>query len=93
MTRLETQITERGSITIEQAGIAKQSFEASEAVITVFLEDIAGNRTEDFQILAWFSDTDKALIGFGGVLERAILHLDMPHLRGYLDFEFEQGVL
>jgi len=53
--------------------------------ITVFLEDEAGNRTEDFEMRAWFADASDPLIGFDGVLDRAVLHIDMMNLTGYLD--------
>lgn len=83
---IEYRLTQRGNFTIDQAGIAKQSFEAIEAEITVYLEDLAGNRSPEFVVPAWFAQTDKSLIGFGGILEQAIFHLDMPHLSGYLEF-------
>jgi hypothetical protein len=76
---------ERGSFTIEQVGIAKQTFQATEAYVTVFLEDVAGNRTEDFEMRAWFADASDPLIGFDGVLDRTVLHIDMINLTGYLD--------
>lgn len=72
--------------TITQAGIANQHFEAIEAEIMVHLEDTLGNISPVFPITAWFANTDTAIIGFGGILERAIFHLDMPNLSGYLEF-------
>ena len=39
---LDFRPSERGAFTIEQAGIAKQTFQAVEAYITAFLEDEAG---------------------------------------------------
>lgn len=78
--------SERGAFTIEQAGIAKQTFQAVEAYIAVFLEDEAGNRTNEFEILVWLADASDILLGFDGVLESAVLHLDMPNLSGYIEF-------
>ena len=86
MSVLEYRLSARGSFTIEQAGIAEQSFEAVEAYVTIFLEDEAGGRTEELEIRVWFAGTRDALIGFDGILDRAILHLDMPELTGYLEF-------
>lgn len=80
------QLTEPAGYTIDQAGITRQSFYVQEAGITVFLEDIHSNRSSEFRIVAWFGNTDKIIIGFGGILERAIFHLDMPNLSGYLEF-------
>ncbi|MBZ0316605.1 MAG: hypothetical protein K8L91_09315 [Anaerolineae bacterium] len=86
MNVLDFRPSERGAFTIEQAGIAKQTFQAVEAYITAFLEDEAGNRTNEFEILAWFADANNILLGFDGVLELAVLHLDMLNLSGYLEF-------
>jgi len=86
MPLVEYRLSERGRFVIEQAGIAAQSFDAIEAYVTIFLEDIAGTRSEEFEARVWFTDTIKFLIGFSGILDRAVLHLDMPNLIGYLDF-------
>jgi hypothetical protein len=77
--------TEQGTVTSTQAGIAKQSFEAVEAYITVEFEDIRGNYTKPFEIRAWFTDTDQALIGFSDVLDRGVLHIDMPQQLAWLE--------
>jgi hypothetical protein len=85
---LETVDTSAGElrrIVIEQAGIARQSFTATQATVTVYLEDTAGNQSEEFTTAMWFAGTDVSLVGFGGILERATLHLDMPNLSGYLE--------
>jgi hypothetical protein len=75
-----------GVISIEQAGIASQSFKAIEAIVTLFLEDQYGNQTRDIEVLAWFADTRIALLGFTDVLDRAVLHLDMVNQpSGYID--------
>lgn len=79
--------SERGIFSIEQAGIAKQTFQAVEAYINAFLEDESGSRTEDFEIRVWFADASDVLLGFDGVLDRAVLHIDMLGLTGYLEFE------
>jgi hypothetical protein len=72
-------------IRIKQAGLANQEVLVTLAYIFVYLEDEYGARSAEFETLAWFAHTDLHLVGFGGILERAILHLDMPHLSGYLD--------
>ena len=74
-------------VIIQQAGIAEQMFEATQCIITVTLEDVEGNKTEPFEILAWFADTQTALLGFEGRLDRAVLHVDMTQLYGYLDID------
>ncbi len=85
MNVLAYRLTERGSFTIEQAGIATQSFEAIEAYITVFLEDIFGQRTADIEVRVWFAGTREVLLGFDGILDQAVLHVDMVNLTGYLE--------
>ena len=87
MNVLVYRLSERGSFTIEQAGIATQAFEAIEAYVTVFLEDVSGNRTDDFEARVWFAGTREVLLGFDGVLGRAVLHINMVNLTGYLDIE------
>lgn len=77
--------TERGKLEIEQAGIAKHSFQATEAYVTISLEDAQGNVTEPFEILAWFADTTTPLLGFEDVLDSAILHIDMPQRAGWIE--------
>jgi hypothetical protein len=87
---LDHRFTGRGRFTVEQAGMARQSFEAVEALVTVFLEDQFGARTIPFQAPIWFAATEEALVGFAGILDRAVLHLDMPRLNGYLELDKEQ---
>lgn len=72
-------------IVIAQAGIAQQSFEAIEAIVTLTLEDQFGIATKPFEALFWFADTDQALIGFEGILDRAVLFIDMPNRNGWLE--------
>jgi hypothetical protein len=74
---VEYRPTERGKVIVQQAGIAKQEFEATEAYVTLFLEDQAGAKTDDFDAPFWFAGTEQVLIGFNGILDRAILHIDM----------------
>lgn len=64
------------TVVIEQAGIAKQNFEAVEAEIILKLEDSNGNISPELRVKAWFADTDKVIIGFKDILDRAILFLD-----------------
>lgn len=82
---LAYRLSERGSFTVEQAGIATQAFEAIEAYITVFLEDMSGNRTDDFEVRVWFAATREVLLGFDGILDHAVLHVDMLNLTGYIE--------
>lgn len=81
-------VVERGEITVEQAGIAKQAFAATEAMIDVFLEDENGTRTNCFAVRVWFADTEMALLGFADILDKAILHIDMRDTRsGWLEID------
>jgi hypothetical protein len=41
---------------------------------------------DPFEVEMLFAGPVEILAGFGGVLNRAVLHLDMPNLSGYLDF-------
>jgi hypothetical protein len=84
---LEHRLSEEGKVTITQAGMAQRDFEASEAYVTIFFDDSAGNQTEPFEILAWFTVTRQALIGFEGILDRSVLHIDMPQRTGWLEID------
>lgn len=85
---IEYRLTQRGKIKIDQAGIAQQSFDATEAIVTIQLEDMVGNRTQDIEIRAWFTDTDVALLGFEGLLDRANLQISMlAKLEGFLEID------
>lgn len=88
---IDYRLNQHGKITIDQAGIAKQAFEATEAFVHVFFEDVAGIKTKAIEVLAWFADTDFALIGFEGILDQGILHVDMPNLNGYLELTLDQA--
>ena len=74
-------------IVIDQAGIANQTFEAIEVFITISLEDAAGNLTQAFEIPAWFAASTTPLLGFAGVLDRAVLHIDMQQQIGWLEID------
>jgi hypothetical protein len=77
-----------GTIIIDQAGIAGQSFEATQAFVMIILEDYAGARTESFEIPVWFGDTAIALVGFDGILDRATLYIDMCEIRsGWIEID------
>lgn len=78
--------TTQGTVTIDQAGLARQSFDAIEAYVTIMFEDTAGNYTTPVEVRAWFADTNQALIGFSDVLEHGILHIDMPKQNAWLEF-------
>jgi hypothetical protein len=74
------------TVVIEQAGIAKQSFDAFEAEIILKLEDSVGNVSAELRVSAWFAETDKVIIGFKDILDRAILHVDFLDTRtGWLE--------
>jgi hypothetical protein len=76
----------RGDITVEQAGIARQAFMATEAMDDMFLEGENGLRTDYFAARVWFADTELALLCFADVLDKAILHIDMRDTRsGWID--------
>jgi hypothetical protein len=81
--------TARGKIIVHQAGIAAQKFEALEARVNIFLEDTSGNRTKEFETTVWFAESNVILLGFDGLLDRAILHLDMPNQSGYIEIPDE----
>jgi hypothetical protein len=75
-------------ITIKQAGIAQQSFQAIKAFITIFLEDYSGNRTKELEIPAWFANTEIALLGFEGLLEKSTLYINMRNAReGWIELD------
>ena len=78
---------ERSAIIIDQAGIAGQSFAATEGFVTLFLEDQYGARTQEFAARVWFADTGQALVGFDGILDRAILHIDVRTRTGWMDID------
>lgn len=78
---------ETTKLKIDQAGIANQYFEAIQTLITISLEDEFGNMTNLFQIPAWFGATTISLIGFAGVLDRSVLHLDSIQQTGWLDID------
>jgi hypothetical protein len=84
---VQYRLSERERVQIGQAGIARQDFDATEAYITVRLEDDKGNITPTFEVLAWFAPTKQPLIGFEDVLDRAVLHIDMPQRTGWLEIE------
>lgn len=79
--------TENPNIRIGQAGIAQQSFTAFEAYVMISLEDELGNFTPPFEIVAWFARTNKKLIGFAGILDHSILHIDMLERLGWLEID------
>lgn len=87
MAILEYRPTRRDVITVEQAGIARQAFEATEAYVTLYLEDETGARTGEFEAPVWFADTTVALIGFAGILDRAALHMDMRTRQGWIEID------
>jgi hypothetical protein len=87
MDDLDYSIIDNISFIVERAGMADYSFEAIEAIVRLFLEDERGRQTPEFDVPVWFAGTEEYLVGFAGILDRAVLHLDMPNLDGYLDFD------
>lgn len=76
-----------GKIIIDQAGIARQAFEATEAYVTGFLEDRVGTQSGEIEVRVWFAETDITLIGFDGILDRAVLHIDMQKRDGWIELD------
>jgi hypothetical protein len=75
------------NLVIDQAGIAKQGFAAVEAIVTLYFEDIQGNRSSEMAVRAWFADTEEIIIGFQDVLDRARLTIDYLETRtGWIEF-------
>ena len=85
---LDYQIINKTEIIIDQAGISKQEFSATEAYITHSLEDLQGNQTPQFKARVWFANTSVVLLVFADILDRAILHIDMPQRTGWIDINF-----
>jgi hypothetical protein len=83
---LDYRLAEKSEVIIDQAGIARQSFQATEAFVWAFLEDQSGSHTREFEMRVWFADTSEALLGFDGILDQAILHLDfMGQRTGWIE--------
>jgi hypothetical protein len=75
-------------IEIQQAGIAKQSFKAVEAKVTLYFEDLQGNVSHHIEARAWFAETDDVLIGIQDLLEHATLFVDYRQTRtGWIEFD------
>jgi predicted aspartyl protease len=75
----------RDGITVQQAGIAHHVFTVTVAIVKMSLEDETGNQTSEIEAPFWFADTEQALIGFQGILDRAVLHIDMPQRDGWIE--------
>jgi len=85
MNFVEYRIVEQGSVTVEQAGIARQSFSATEAMVRLFLEDTTGARTSEIETHVWFANTGAILLGFQDVLDQAALFVDMRANIGWIE--------
>jgi hypothetical protein len=85
MELVDYRLSELGHVIVQQAGIAHQLFEITEAFVTLYLEDERGNRTQPFEAPIWFTDTEEPLLGFKGILDEAVFCIDMPNLSGTLD--------
>lgn len=87
MPQLDYELVGSGTIELEQAGIAQQSFKAVEARVNLSFQDELGNQTVPRTAVVWFADTHILLIGFRDLLEHAILHIDMPHRDGWIEID------
>ena len=85
MNFVEYRIVDQGSVTVEQAGIARQSFSATEAIVRLFLEDTNGSRTSEIEARVWFGNTGAILLGFQDVLDQAALFVDMRSHLGWIE--------
>jgi hypothetical protein len=85
LAELDHRVSQRGAVHVEQAGIAQQSFKGTEAYIRLFLEDYTGSRTHEFEAPVWFANTNAILLGFEGILDQAILHIDMKQRFGWIE--------
>lgn len=72
-------------VIIEQAGIAGQEFKAIRTHVHLSFEDFDGNITYPMLVEAWFANTERWIIGMADIIERGVLHLDIPNLSGYID--------
>jgi hypothetical protein len=88
--RVAYRLTETPQVSLQQAGLTKHSFEATEAYIRVFMEDWLGHRSREFEIRAWFAETSQHLLGFDGVLDQANLAINMLNTRqAWVEFPSE----
>jgi hypothetical protein len=88
LNKVKHRLSERGTVTVQQAGIARQTFTVTEAFVILMLEDQFGTQTAEFEVRVWFADTDQALIGYHDILDRATLHIDMRETRsGYIELD------
>jgi hypothetical protein len=85
MSFLDYRLAEMSEVIIDQAGISEQVFTAIRAYVRLFLEDALGNITPEFEVPVWFAESDEMLVGFEGILDRAVLHIDMPQRIGWID--------
>ena len=85
MSDVEYHLVHEQPIRIHQAGIAQQDFQAYEAKVTLFLEDTFGAETKPYEVTVWFASTREILLGVEDILDRAILHLDMPNQSDCID--------
>lgn len=85
--RVKYRLGRREKITVEQAGLAKQAFEAVEGYVSLYFEDQLGNETGLIEVPVWFADGTIPLVGFAGILDRAVLHVDMVEQQGWIEIE------
>lgn len=70
---------------VERGGRDDVVYDTLEAKVTAYIEDEQGNQSEPFLMTVWFAPTNATLLGMTGALDRAVLHLDMPTLTGYIE--------
>jgi len=87
MSFLDYRLAEVSEIVIDQAGVAEQVFIATRAYVRLFLEDASGESTSEFEVPVWFAQSDEMLIGFEGILDHTVLHIDMTQRLGWIDID------
>jgi hypothetical protein len=74
-------------VILQQGGIGALTIEAVQATVAIAFEDSDGNVTSFREVQVWFADTEVALIGFEGVLDQGVLHIDIPAQNGWLQID------
>jgi hypothetical protein len=88
LSEIEHSIVRTRRSLIEQAGIPEKVIEVTECVVTMFLEDLSGMRTKEFEATVWFADTTETLVGFKDILDRATLYIDYREKReGWIELD------
>src|SRR5689334_9550457 len=72
---VDYELTQRSVVEIVRAGV--QTFKAQEATVWLYVDDEGDNRSPEYECLVWFAAGREVLAGFGGLLNQAIVYLDM----------------